>query len=285
MLAGTYNGTHVALYVDGILTQVHPASGKLSSNFINITIGSLNDISNTSFNDTLDEISIFNRSLTGTEITNIYERGILHLNLSVETCNDSTCSSPNFTNIPNDTTNQSFNLSSNQFFEYLFNFSTDNTNYSPELYNVTVGYYNKSSSDYVALTFANYFTNGINFGSVAPNTIGNNATNNSLFTITVSPDSTSTVSVCTNSSNLTSGGNTIAAGNFSYNVSIDQATLNTTELRGNFTNYTDILTSGIDGLVANSVTYWKFKLDVPDGQISGAYNGNAYFEGTNTGSC
>ncbi|MEK6949571.1 MAG: hypothetical protein AABX34_05075, partial [Nanoarchaeota archaeon] len=45
---------------------------------------------NEEFNGTIDEVAIFNRSLKQKEIQNLYKRGILKLNLSYRTSNDST---------------------------------------------------------------------------------------------------------------------------------------------------------------------------------------------------
>ncbi|VVB69943.1 Uncharacterised protein [uncultured archaeon] len=141
-------------------------------------------------------------------------------------------------------------------------------------------------SEYVAVAFATYFTSGINFGTVVPNTIGNNATNNSLFTVTFSADTNvATAEVCVNSSTITSGGNIITQGNFSYNSSTNQTILNTTELRGSYTNFTSTSTAIPGAFGANSVIYWRFKLDVPDAQLAGSYAGTTYFEGVSSGAC
>ena len=161
-------------------------------------------------------------------------------------------------------------------------------------------------SEYVAIALSGHFTAGINFGTVATNNLGNNAfnaSNNSLFTISVSSDTNVfNASLCLNTTDLTSGGNTLKAGNFSYNASVNQSVLNNTFLRANFTNFTTTTaiayisngtigaTSAIgigaqQGLGASNVTYWAFKLDVPDGQAPGTYSGTAYFTGVSSGAC
>ncbi|VVB69945.1 Uncharacterised protein [uncultured archaeon] len=139
-------------------------------------------------------------------------------------------------------------------------------------------------SEYVAFALSNYFTVGINFGSVSPASVGNNATNNSLFTVTLSNDTSANAKLCTNSSDLISGGNTITVGNLSYYPSLNQTVLNGTSFL-NGTNYTTTITSAITGLHANDVVYWNFWLNIPEGQSAGSYNGNVYFEGVSSGAC
>ncbi|MDP4039540.1 MAG: LamG domain-containing protein [Candidatus Pacearchaeota archaeon] len=89
----------------------------------------------------IDEVAIFNRSLSATEIQDIYKRGALRLNLSAQSCDDASCSGESFTNLGNNLTSpQNLSVTDNQYFQYKFDFTTDNASYTPELYNVTVDY-------------------------------------------------------------------------------------------------------------------------------------------------
>ena len=91
------------------------------------------------FNGSIDEVIIFNRSLTTDEIKKLYERGITKLNTSIRSCDDSECTDKTWTNIG---TNNLLDLNElyNQYFQYKTIFTTENTSYSPELYNVTINY-------------------------------------------------------------------------------------------------------------------------------------------------
>ena len=90
-------------------------------------------------NGTLDEAAIFNRSLSSTEILDHYKRGIVRLNVSVRSCDDSLCSGETFTDIT-DTSPQNLSLTNNQYFQYNVSLEMDNASYSSEVYNVTVFY-------------------------------------------------------------------------------------------------------------------------------------------------
>src|SRR3989344_7604515 len=123
-------------YKNGVLNG-SVLSGPTSSLANNLIIGGPAGVK--PFNGTIDEVAIWNRSLSDTEILNIYKRGATRLNFSVRSCNDASCSGENFTDI-NDTTPQTLSLTNNQYFQYNVSSETDNVSYSPELYNVTVNY-------------------------------------------------------------------------------------------------------------------------------------------------
>jgi hypothetical protein len=89
------------------------------------------------FDGTMDEVAIWNRSLNANEILNLYKRGALRLNLTVRSCSLDNCTGESwaqtYTASP-----QSLNVSNNRYFQYKADFVTDNSAYSPELYNVNI---------------------------------------------------------------------------------------------------------------------------------------------------
>ena len=87
----------------------------------------------------MDEVAVWNRSLTAGEILDIYKRGALRLNLSVRSCDDSSCDTEQFADIT-DISPQDLAITDNQYFQYKFAFETDNATYTPKLFNTTVGY-------------------------------------------------------------------------------------------------------------------------------------------------
>lgn len=87
---------------------------------------------------TIDEFAVYNRALSADEILAHYKRGALRLNLSVQNCSSSDCSDGTWQDV-NDTSPQDLNLTS-RYFQYKFEFETDNGSYSPKLYNVTINY-------------------------------------------------------------------------------------------------------------------------------------------------
>ena len=64
-------GVGVRLYVDGNLIQSSNSAPALVDNFANITIGSNPDVTNRSWNGVIDEVAIWNRALSDTEITGL----------------------------------------------------------------------------------------------------------------------------------------------------------------------------------------------------------------------
>ncbi len=91
------------------------------------------------FDGDMDEFVVYNRTLSEDEIGEHYARGIQRLNLSVRSCNDSSCSGESWIDV-SDSSPQSLSVSDNRYFQYLFNFTTPNVNYIPKLYNVSVDY-------------------------------------------------------------------------------------------------------------------------------------------------
>lgn len=113
------------------------------------------------FDGTIDEIAVWNRSLSATEILDIYKRGTLRLKYQVRS---GTASPPTgdfigpdgttgdyYDELDNSTlTTPSFNLtniSDNQYFQYKTYFETDNPSYTPELKSVTIGPTHYTSSN------------------------------------------------------------------------------------------------------------------------------------------
>ena len=110
-------------------------SGLYQGSSQNINVGG----SGIEFNGKMDEFAIWNRVLSSDEILDIYKKGILRLNLTARTCNDNNCSGETWTDIT-DTSPQDLSLDNNQYFQYRFDFETDNTSYTPALQNVTIDY-------------------------------------------------------------------------------------------------------------------------------------------------
>jgi len=138
----TYDGSQMKIYVNSVLDNTGSASGDIDVNTKDILIGSgWSGLSqnNYLFDGIIDEVAIYNRSLSQTEITQRYSRGILDLNISARTCDDDACSGESFT-LLGDNSSQDLGLLDNQYFQYKFNFETENSSFSPELKNTTVNY-------------------------------------------------------------------------------------------------------------------------------------------------
>ncbi|MBT7281884.1 hypothetical protein HN832_00555, partial [archaeon] len=69
-VVSTYNGTTISVYVDGVLNKNTPATGNISSNSGDLHIGRGNGA--WSPNGSIDDVMIFNRSLSADEIVGLY---------------------------------------------------------------------------------------------------------------------------------------------------------------------------------------------------------------------
>lgn len=70
-IVGTYDGSLMSLYVDGQLAATQPASIQIGQNNMPLSIGGRLGIN--SFNGVIDEVRVYNRALTETEIQNLYQ--------------------------------------------------------------------------------------------------------------------------------------------------------------------------------------------------------------------
>ncbi|MBI2111937.1 LamG domain-containing protein, partial [Candidatus Woesearchaeota archaeon] len=137
-LAGTYDGVNMRVYWDGLLNVTCAKTGTVTNTTEALTLGQFQ--ASQYWEGVLDEIAIWNRNLSVSEIEDLYRRGLIRLNLSVRSCDDSACSGETFTNLKTPMTPINFSVSNNQYFQYSFDFGTSGASYSPMLYNVTVDY-------------------------------------------------------------------------------------------------------------------------------------------------
>jgi len=144
-VAVTYDGTNTIIYLDGAEDVSSTASSGNIYNSVNpLLLGGAEYNAGIihSYVGRMDESSIWNRTLSATEIEDVYKRGTLELNLSVRSCDDALCDAE----LWNGTyTNSSYvdisDLTSNQYFQYKFFFSSDDSNgATPELFNITLDY-------------------------------------------------------------------------------------------------------------------------------------------------
>ncbi len=106
------------------------------------------------YNGMIDEVAIYNRPLSATEISDTYKRGALNLKHQVRSCASADCSDASFvgpdgtantyyseaTNITNSTPSFSLaNVANNRYFQYKSFFDTADASISPELKSLIVG--------------------------------------------------------------------------------------------------------------------------------------------------
>ena len=165
-LAFVYDGTlasanRVAIYRNGVAAS-GSVSGTIPTTLTSSTVSAYFGSGATGGNasdSNLDEIAIYSRALSATEVADHYKRGALNLKYQVRSCNDSACSGESFIGpdgtgsdyyywkTTNATTTPSFsltNVSTNRYFQYKTYFTTSDTSYSPEVKSVTADYSNQA---------------------------------------------------------------------------------------------------------------------------------------------
>src|SRR3989338_4630839 len=132
-------GDSGSLYLDGVLQTSYTGTIASTPNSAGDIL--INSYSSAGYNADvkLDEVAIWNRSLSASEVLDLYERGATRLNLSVRSCDDSACAGEDFAGTYN-TSVSNLSIANNSFFQYRAFFETDNLSVSPELYNVSVDY-------------------------------------------------------------------------------------------------------------------------------------------------
>jgi len=153
---GVNAGTNIKIYLNG--QEVSYASRTAgtgtftTTNGLPLAIGGRGDGTN-GIDGLLDEVSVWNRTLSAQEIKNLYKRGAMRLNLSVRSCDDSACSGEAYAQV----LNQSFmggkvtlnNTPRNRYFQYNFTYSRNDTlgvNKGIIVNNLTIEFENASDS-------------------------------------------------------------------------------------------------------------------------------------------
>ncbi len=149
-VAATYDtttGNTVKLYINGQLSKsTNFVNGPIDSTTSSLTIGEWQNLH--FFDGTIDEVAIYNRVLSASEILEHCKRGVCNLKFRV--CSGS--SSPPTGDFvgPNGTTEEDdyftdsdgedIDVSDNRYFQYKAYLSTEDKKYTPELHSVTVTY-------------------------------------------------------------------------------------------------------------------------------------------------
>ncbi|OGL73053.1 hypothetical protein A3D72_02440 [Candidatus Uhrbacteria bacterium RIFCSPHIGHO2_02_FULL_57_19] len=163
-VCGVWDASNIYFYKNGVSTSLGSGPGYDTSDTV-LTIGRNPGFAEL-WDGRIDEVAVYNRALSATEISDLYKRGALRLNLQVRSCDDSACVGESFIG-PNGATSTYYselastsvnpptmaliNVSSTQYFQYKAFFETDNVSLSPELKSVTVGYSGGAATNDVCL--------------------------------------------------------------------------------------------------------------------------------------
>jgi hypothetical protein len=146
------------IYVNGseasYSTQTAATGAIVDGTNIETVIGNRNGMDRP-FRGTMDEVAIWSRVLTATEITDLYKRGALRIKHQVRSCDDAVCSGESWVGAAGATTGflselqstvpslPSVSLTSvvgdNRYFQYRTFVETDDATLSPELRSTVIG--------------------------------------------------------------------------------------------------------------------------------------------------
>ena len=88
----------------------------------------------------IDEVAVYSRVLSPSEILGIYKQGVLNLYVEVRSCDDPNCDGEGFSGSFTNSSTQMLNIPDNRYLQYRINFQSEDTSYSPSLEDVTIGY-------------------------------------------------------------------------------------------------------------------------------------------------
>src|SRR3989338_3116941 len=130
-------GNLMSVYVDGVQKATKTFSGSPTINNQSVTIGSFYKGLGSNINGTIDEVAVWNTTLSENELLNHYKRGILTLNMSYRTSNDN-ATFTDWAYVSNEIS--SLINARARYFQYRVNLTTADVNYTPYLENVTINY-------------------------------------------------------------------------------------------------------------------------------------------------
>ncbi len=147
-VVGVYNKTdkRAQIYVNGVLVDQYIDSELLTNECLSDPptshpphIGS-SDIGTVRFNGTIDEVYVYNKELSGSEILDLYKRGILNITLEARSCDDPNCDGESFSGTFTNPGTNDLNVPNNRYFQYRVNFDSEDSSYTPILKEVRVGF-------------------------------------------------------------------------------------------------------------------------------------------------
>lgn len=130
------------IYVNGNLENTISLTGTIQSSTTPLRIGSRTS-GDRFFNGDIDEVAIYNRALTGTEISSRYNSGKAKLLMQVRACEQSDCSDAGFSG-PDGTLGSFYNTEQSniiilnsqyfgRYFQYKIVMETGSSNFSPRI--------------------------------------------------------------------------------------------------------------------------------------------------------
>ncbi len=138
------------MYLNGVLQSSWTGAfgGNMPSGAYNMQIGRYSNVATFDYHGSIDEFAVWNKTLSQGNVTDLYQRGIMRLNLSVRSCDDALGVGDPWTDLGNIiNTTQPINISAiqtfndeNRWFQYKIDYYSPNISFSPEVFNVSIQY-------------------------------------------------------------------------------------------------------------------------------------------------
>lgn len=158
-VVGTYDGSVISLYVNGVQVASQPMTGgpiKVDNNPLMIGVRQLQsgDMGKSHFKGMIDEVAVYNRALTSGEVQSRYLRGAIQPKFQVRSCDKADCAGVNFVGPGNSdktfytpsalatSPQQAVTLSGiakNPYFQYRAYFDSKSASLFPALKSVAIG--------------------------------------------------------------------------------------------------------------------------------------------------
>ena len=146
-IVATYDGSFMRIYVNGNFERSGAATGTINTSTTPVYIGS-RTTSDRNFNGVIDEVAIYSRALSASEISSRYNAGKSELKFQVRTCPDLACASNQFVG-PDLTSSSYYNASQlsnlafsntliGRYFQYKIIFGTGSSSFTPRISQINI---------------------------------------------------------------------------------------------------------------------------------------------------
>lgn len=143
-IIASYNGTHSLIYINGVFENSSAQTANLNFSKPKCIGDNSAGATNRDFVGSIDEVAIWNRSLSATEISTLYDSQLALHKINVGYAVNG---SSDYTSLPNITESNYVIDQSITNFSIRVNLTTSVGNWSPILYNLTIGYETGSGAD------------------------------------------------------------------------------------------------------------------------------------------
>ena len=135
------SGDSYKVYVNGVDSagsKTGSAIAGIPNSAEEVLIGATTSGAANQYKGVLDDVGVWSRMLSATEVSDLYKRGISRYNVSVRTCANSDCSDQSGFSTTFNSSPGVFSLTSRRYFQYNVSMQSDVATQSPEFFNFSI---------------------------------------------------------------------------------------------------------------------------------------------------